>query len=92
MNLSSKKTIQELLSRHEITPNKGLGQNFLVGQHVITQLLAAANVGSSDTVLEIGPGIGTLTQELARQAARVIAIEKDSRLINWLRLNLNQRG
>lgn len=88
MNLSSKNTIQELLSRYGITPKKGLGQNFLIAQHVISKLIAAANIISSDTVLEIGPGIGSLTAELAHKAKAVIAIEKDQKMVEILQETL----
>ena len=66
-------------------PRKGLGQNFLTSKGVLGDILKAANLKKSDTVFEVGPGIGTLTRELARCAKRVIAVEKDSAMVNILR-------
>jgi 16S rRNA (adenine1518-N6/adenine1519-N6)-dimethyltransferase len=88
MNLSSKKTIRELLSSHGMAPLKGLGQNFLIDRHAVSKLIGAAAITSDDTVLEIGPGIGTLTQELAQKAKKVIAIEKDKKMIEVLQETL----
>lgn len=68
-----------------ITPKKSLGQNFLVNEGVLDRIVAAAGVTASDTVVEIGPGNGALTRRLAATGARVIAVEKDRRLIAPLR-------
>lgn len=64
---------------------KSLGQNFLVNEGVLDRIVAAAEVSAQDTVLEIGPGTGALTRRLASTGARVIAVEKDRRLIGPLR-------
>ena len=64
---------------------KSLGQNFLVNQGVLDKIVTAAELDKNDTVLEIGPGIGTLTEKLASVADRVIAVEKDRRLIEGLK-------
>ncbi len=68
-----------------IKPKKSLGQNFLVNQGVLDKIVEGAEVGPEDVVLEIGPGTGNLTLKLAKKAKRVIAIEKDRRLIEELR-------
>jgi len=68
-----------------IRPKKGLGQNFLVDSVHLARIAAAANLAPTDTVLEIGPGLGALTELLAAQAGRVIAVELDDRLIPYLR-------
>ncbi|MEK7542451.1 MAG: 16S rRNA (adenine(1518)-N(6)/adenine(1519)-N(6))-dimethyltransferase RsmA [Patescibacteria group bacterium] len=90
MNLTSPRTVKTILAKHEIKPSKGLGQNFLVDGHVVHKLVAAAQVGLEDTVLEIGPGIGTLTQELAKVAKKVIAVEKDQKMVEILKETLAQ--
>lgn len=88
MNLLSPTTIKELLSQHNIKPSKHLGQNFLIDQKTLNTIIETANLSSKDTVLEVGPGIGTLTQELAKKAGKVIAIEKDSTMVEILKETL----
>lgn len=88
MDLSSAKTIKELLLRYDTKPSKLMGQNFLVHAPTLAKIIEAANLQSTDTVLEVGPGIGTLTQELAKKAGEVIAIEKDRTMVEILKENL----
>ena len=90
MNLSSLKTIKRILDNHGLKPSRGLGQNFLVDSRAIHRLISAAQVGKEDTVLEIGPGLGTLTQELAQRARHVIAIEKDTKMVEILQETLSK--
>ena len=71
----------ELMKKFNIKPSKGLGQNFLVDKNILGKIVDAAEIGKDDQVLEIGPGIGTMTRELADRAGRVIAVEIDGRLI-----------
>lgn len=66
-------------------PNKLLGQHFLVSRAVLATIVAATDLSTRDTVLEIGSGTGTLTRALAHRAGRVIAVEKDTRLADQLR-------
>ena len=66
------------------TPKKSLGQNFLKSRSVLNKIVEAADIKSTDTVLEIGPGLGTLTEKLLEKTNTVIAIEKDRRLIEYL--------
>ena len=73
------------LSALGIRPKKGLGQNFLVGPAHRARIVAAAELSRDDTVLEVGPGPGVLTELIAEQAGRVIAVELDDRLIPLLR-------
>ena len=68
------------LRRLALYPRKGLGQHFLVDERVLTGLVSAAELSADDTVVEVGPGLGTLTAELARAAGRVIAVELDGRM------------
>lgn len=70
----------ELLRAIGITPSKALGQHFLHDRKIVRRIVAESGVTSQDLVLEIGPGLGILTRELATTARQVIAIERDSRL------------
>ena len=85
MDLYSIKTIKELLRAHNSTPKEHLGQNFLLEKRVAAKMLRAAELSLEDTILEIGSGIGTLTKELAKNAGRIIAVEKDPAMIKILR-------
>jgi 16S rRNA (adenine1518-N6/adenine1519-N6)-dimethyltransferase len=67
-----------------LRPNKGLGQHFLFERGIVERMVRQAGVTSSDTVLEVGPGLGILTSELLRKAHRVIAIERDPALVSHL--------
>lgn len=73
-------------------PNKLLGQHFLISSEVREKIIAAAELSSSDTVLEIGPGTGALTYELARRARAVVAVEKDAVLAAALEKKLTHSG
>ncbi len=85
--IDPRKTI-EVIQKHEFTFSKKFGQNFLIDSHVLDKIIASSGVEPEDVVLEIGPGIGTMTQQLARHAARVIAVEIDKDLIPILRETL----
>jgi 16S rRNA (adenine1518-N6/adenine1519-N6)-dimethyltransferase len=73
-----------MLRRFGLRPRKGLGQHFLIDDGVLRRIVSAAELSPQDAVVEVGPGLGMLTQELARAAAQVIAIELDSRLARVL--------
>jgi len=73
-------SIAALLRTYGLHPKKGLGQHFLADQAALDRIVAAADLTPADTVLEIGPGLGTLTGLLAGQAGRVVAVELDDRL------------
>lgn len=88
MNLASKKAIQNLLKKYQVRPSKRLGQNFLIDKRIIKKVTEAANLRPKNIVLEIGPGIGNLTQELAKKVKKVIAIEKDPKMIEILKETL----
>jgi 16S rRNA (adenine1518-N6/adenine1519-N6)-dimethyltransferase len=77
--------IKQILSEREWKLTKSLGQNFLHDQNQLRRIVAAAEVGPADKVLEVGPGLGPLTELLAAQAGEVLAIEKDGRLFDFLR-------
>ena len=72
--------VRDLCTRHGFTLSKGFGQNFIVNPGVCPKIVEAAGIGPEWGVLEVGPGIGVLTRELARRAARVVAVEVDNRL------------
>lgn len=76
--------VRELLREFDLHPRKELGQNFLLAEGILRKILAAAEVGPEDTVLEVGAGPGTLTRLLAERAGRVVAIELDSGLAKVL--------
>ncbi len=71
----------EILRKYQFTFQKKLGQNFLIDTHVLDKIIRSAEITKDDLVLEIGPGIGTMTQYLAEAARRVIAVEIDKNLI-----------
>ncbi len=75
---------RRVLARLGVEPRKGLGQHFLVDSRVAARHVGHANIGPSDAVLEIGPGLGILTRRLAERAKRVIAIEADRRFAAYL--------
>lgn len=85
MDLASKKTIKELLRKYNIKPSKRLGQNFLIDKSVLRKIIETANLSPKDTILEIGPGLGILTIELAKQAKKVMAVEKDRKVCKILK-------
>ena len=73
-------------------PKKSLGQNFLKNESIADQIVAAASLTNEDTVVEIGPGTGILTERLARAAGQVLAVEKDFDLIDKLRRRMGQKN
>lgn len=79
--LGNPKETIELIQKHQFAFQKKFGQNFLIDPHVLDKIISAAQVGPEDCVLEIGPGIGTMTQYLAERARQVVAVEIDSNLI-----------
>lgn len=79
--LSDIGTIKDLLSRHGFTFSKSLGQNFLVNPSVCPRMAEYSGAGEGVGVLEIGPGVGVLTNELCRLADKVVAVELDKRLL-----------
>jgi 16S rRNA (adenine1518-N6/adenine1519-N6)-dimethyltransferase len=73
--------IRALLDEHGITPSRALGQNFLVDPNTARRIAAASGVGTGDHVLEVGPGLGSLTLALAERGAHVTAVELDRHLV-----------
>ncbi len=84
--------IKPLLRQFNLRPRKSLGQNFLVDEHALSGIVRAAEITADDVVLEIGPGLGSLTRQLADTARHVIAVEIDRALIPPLRSVLSARS
>ncbi len=83
-------TPKEIINLYGIKPRKKLGQSFLLDVNIIRKIAAAANISSEDVVLEIGAGIGVLTEEIAQKARQVIAVELDKDLAAILKEKLGQ--
>ncbi len=81
---SAYKETMFILKKYNISANKSLGQNFLIDDNVIQNIVESANITKEDLVIEIGPGLGTLTARLLEKAKKVIAIELDNRMIKIL--------
>ena len=87
-NLGNPKNTIEILQKYEFMFQKKFGQNFLIDTHVLEKIISAAGITKNDCVLEIGPGIGTMTQYLAENAGHVVAVEIDRNLIPILKETL----
>ncbi|MFA5323909.1 MAG: 16S rRNA (adenine(1518)-N(6)/adenine(1519)-N(6))-dimethyltransferase RsmA [Smithella sp.] len=79
---------REVISHYSIKPRKSLGQSFLIEKDIIEDIAAAANITKDDVVVEIGSGIGVLTEYLAGNAAKLIAVELDNKLVEVLKEKL----
>ena len=89
-NLASPKVVKEMIVKHGFRFSKRLGQNFLIDGNIVDKIIDMAEVSKEDYVIEIGPGIGTLTQKLCERAKKVVAVEIDSKLIPILEENLKE--
>lgn len=78
------------IKKFNIRPTKSLGQNFLNDESIIKRIVDSAGIGSRDLVIEIGPGLGSMTTELAARAGKVVAVEIDRHLLPVLRENLKE--
>lgn len=87
--LSNPRKTIEIIQKYEFAFQKKFGQNFLIDAHVLDKIIAAAQITKEDFVLEIGPGIGTMTQYLAESAGQVVAVEIDRMLIPILKETLS---
>ena len=86
--LGNPKNTIEVIQKYQFAFQKKFGQNFLIDPHVLDKIIGAAGVTKEDMVLEIGPGIGTMTQYLAEAAREVVAVEIDNNLIPILKETL----
>src|SRR5690554_4782704 len=89
-DLGNPKNTIEILNKYKFVFQKKFGQNFLIDTHVLDKIIRAAEITKDDFVLEIGPGIGTLTQYLCEHAREVVAVEIDKKLIPILSETLSQ--
>lgn len=85
MKLYQPSVLRSLMESYDLKALKGLGQNFLTDKNIIDNIISKSLIDESDLVIEIGPGLGTLTQELLHKAGHVIAVEIDKKLIPVLR-------
>lgn len=88
-SLGSRKATSEIIQKYRFDFRKKYGQNFLVDKNILDKIVAAADISRDDCVLEIGPGIGTMTQRLAEEAGEVVAVEIDGNLIPILEETLS---
>lgn len=86
--LSSHRATKEIVNKHNFKFSKSLGQNFLIDDNVIDKILAGSRLSEIDKIIEVGPGIGTLTREMGKTAQNVVAIEIDKTLIPILKETL----
>ena len=88
--LSNPRKTIEIIQKYKFVFQKKFGQNFLIDAHVLDKIIAAAEITEEDFVLEIGPGIGTMTQYLAESAGKVVAVEIDKALLPILEETLEE--
>jgi 16S rRNA (adenine1518-N6/adenine1519-N6)-dimethyltransferase len=89
-NLASPRVVKELLAQHDTHPHKRWGQNFLCDANIVAKIVDSVEISGEDQVLEIGGGLGTLTQAVAEEAGAVRVIEIDRKLIPILEENLRE--
>ncbi len=78
------KETKYIMNKYNIRANKSLGQNFLINEEVVKNIVESSSICNEDLVIEIGPGLGTLTKELLEKAGKVIAVELDKKMVNIL--------
>lgn len=88
--LSSHSATMEIVRKHDFRFTKSLGQNFLIDDNIIEKIIQGAGIEDGDSVIEVGPGIGTLTREIASRSEKVMAIEIDKNLIPILKDTLSE--
>ncbi len=84
MNFMDKREVQLILKQLKINPNKKLGQNFLIDKNIVNKIISFSEISKNDVILEIGPGLGALTEELVKYVKKIYAIEIDYRLFSYL--------
>ena len=88
----TRRQVQELLAQHGLSPSRALGQNFVADPNTVRRIARMADVGPGDRVVEVGPGLGSLTLALADTGAEVTAVELDRHLLPVLRSVVEPRG
>ena len=78
------KETQFILNKYKISANKKLGQNFLINEEVVQNIIDSSNITENDLVIEIGPGLGTLTKEILNKAGKLICVELDTKMVKIL--------
>ena len=78
------KETQFILNKYKISANKKLGQNFLINEEVVQNIINSSNITENDLVIEIGPGLGTLTKEILNKAGKLICVELDTKMVKIL--------
>jgi len=89
---STSGSIKKTLETAGFSAKKSLGQNFLHDGNIIRKIAEASNINKKDVILEIGPGLGTITEILATNSKKVIAIEMDNKVAEWLANSLREKG
>lgn len=92
MDLTNRKTLFEILTKYDLFAKKRFGQNFLISREDLEKIVETGEIKDTDHILEIGPGLGTLTLELCKKAKKVTTIEADKTLIPVLKENLRAFG
>lgn len=87
-NLTSPTQIQKLLEEIEEKPKKHFGQNFLINKGIVEKIIKESNLSKDDIILEVGPGLGVLTFDIAQKVKKLIAVEKDRKLAENLKIRL----
>lgn len=88
MDLSNIKDLKVAMQLAGIKANKGLGQHFLIDAESVDAIIEAAEITSADTILEVGPGLGVMTDQLAKTGSQIVAVETDGKLVELLRRRL----
>jgi 16S rRNA (adenine1518-N6/adenine1519-N6)-dimethyltransferase len=83
-------TFNYIIQKMKLLPKKSLGQHFLTSKHVLEQIISSANIQKNETILEIGPGTGILTEALLQTGAKIIAVEKDDRAQIFLKIKFDK--
>src|SRR3989338_9382127 len=84
--------VKKIIQAYDIKPKRERGQNFLVDPSVIATMIAVSEVKNTDTILEVGPGLGILTESLVQKAKKVVAVELDEKLLTFLRVKFRSMG
>ena len=87
MDLTNIHHIKEFLIGNNLWAKKFLGQNFLINRDILDQIVNAANISNTELIIEVGPGLGVLTEQLIQKAKKVISIELDNKLYTLLTEN-----
>ncbi len=90
MNLTSPTQIKKLLSKEGTRPTKRFSQNFLINKGLLEKIIKASDIKKKDVILEVGPGLGVLTKELAKKSAIVLTVEKDKKMVAILKKVLKE--